>query len=222
LTIAIGVCLLPGAVNAQSNAAQSARRQWVTISYDWIYNWPLDFASHPVEDLVGADVVGIEDGFYDYQTADGATRIAVLEFKRRVRGAGITVYPFGLSVGPALGIRVSFEEVPDIRIAFDGPGTLDSYVLSDATSFDIGAGLYASDRAPGWGLGSYAYIAGGFGRIRSDIRDGSRYYAEGGGGVQSGPFGVELAVKVGWNRFEEPVEHRVFTFPITLRGTVSF
>jgi hypothetical protein len=219
--MAIAMSWLPVDVGAQANTAQSARRQWFTFSYDWFYAYPLHFDSHPVEDLVGAEVDEVHGEVFDYQTTDGATRIDVQEFRRRTR-LGFTVFPFGMNVGATLGLRASLEEVPDIRIAFDGPGALDTYVLTDATSFDVGAGVFVSDRAPGWGLGSYAFFVGGIGRIRSDIRDGSRYFAEGGGGVQSGPLGFELAVKMGWNRFSEPVEHRFFTFPITLRGTVSF
>jgi hypothetical protein len=64
-------------------------------------------------------------------------------------------------------------------------------------------------------------IAGG-GRIRSNIGDGTRVFAEGGGGISSGPFGVELSVKFAWNRLDEPVVHRFLTIPIALRGTLSF
>ena len=46
--------------------------------------------------------------------------------------------------------------------------------------------------------------------------------AEGGGGLNSGPFGVELSLKFALNRLEQPVEHRFLTIPISLRGTVSF
>ena len=63
---------------------------------------------------------------------------------------------------------------------------------------------------------------GGGGRIRSSLGDGTRIFAEGGGGLSSGPFGVELSVKFAWNRLDEPVVHRFLTIPITLRGTLSF
>jgi hypothetical protein len=65
-------------------------------------------------------------------------------------------------------------------------------------------------------------VTGGAGRIRSDLSDGRRYFAEAGGGVNSGPLGVELSVKFAWNRLTAPVEHRFFTVPVTLRGTLSF
>jgi hypothetical protein len=78
------------------------------------------------------------------------------------------------------------------------------------------------DRAPGWALGSYSFLIGGVGRITSDSGGGSRYFAEGGGGLQSGPVGFEISVKFGWNRLEEPVEHKFLTVPINMRATVSF
>ncbi len=68
----------------------------------------------------------------------------------------------------------------------------------------------------------HAFVAGGAGRIRSDLGDGSRYFAEGGGGLNSGPFGVQLAVKFAWNRLDDPIEHRFFTVPVTIRAMVSF
>jgi hypothetical protein len=210
----------PAEVGAQTYPT-SPRRQWVTFSYEWLYTWPLHFDDHPLEDLVGAEV-DEADPPYDYRTRDNSTFIDVLEFKRRGRGLGMTLYPFGMSVGATLGLRASIESIPDIRIRFDGPGTLDSYTLTGGVAYDIGAGVYVGDRAPGWGLGSYAFINGGIGRISSDLGDGRRYFAEGGGGVQSGPIGFELSVKFGWNRFSEPVEHRFLTVPINMRATVSF
>jgi hypothetical protein len=222
LTVAaVAATLWPICVEAQPTAAPQARRQFLTVSYDWQYTWPLHFAEHPLEDLVGTGV-GRAEPPYDYQTRDGSTLIDVLEFKRRGHGVGVTVYPLGMSVGPTLGVRGSIENLPDIRIVFDGPGTLDSYTLTNALAYDVGAGLYVADRAPGWGLGSYAFIIGGVGRITSDLGDGKRYFAEGGGGVQSGPIGFEISAKFGWNRLSEPVEHRFLTVPINMRATVSF
>ena len=159
---------------------------------------------------------------YDYETRDGLTRIDVLEFRREGRGGSITLYPLGISSGTTLGIRGSIESLPTIRIAFDGPGPLDSYALNDARAYDVGVGLFVADRSAGWGLGSRAFVIGGAGRIRSSLGDGTRVFAEGGGGLSSGPFGVELAVKFAWNRLDEPVVHRFLTVPVTLRGTLSF
>ena len=102
-----------------------------------MYTYPLHFANHPLEDLVGTDVTET-DPPYDYETRDGSTRIDVLEFKRRARGLGLTIYPLGMSVGPTLGLRGSIEGLPDIRINFDGPGSLDSYRFTDAVAYDVG------------------------------------------------------------------------------------
>jgi hypothetical protein len=213
----------PAAANAQTYAAPPARRQFVTVSYNWLYTWPLHFAEHPLEDLVGVPVAET-DSFppYDYRTRDGSTLIDVLEFRRPGQGVGITVYPLGMSTGATLGVRGSIEALPDIRITFDGPGDLDSYALTEALAYDVGLGVFVSDRAPGWGLGSYAFILGGLGRITSDLGRGSRYYAEGGGGLQSGPIGFEISLKFGWNRLDDPVEHRFLTVPVNMRATVSF
>jgi len=215
------VLLCSNAAAAQTYTVAKADRQWITVSYNWLYTYPLHFGSFPLEDLVGMKVDSAEPP-YDYQTRDGSTLIDVLEFKRRGRGIGATVYPLGMSVGPTLGVRGSIENLPNIRIRFDGPGTLDSYAFTGGLAYDIGAGVFVADRAPGWGLGSYAYVVGGVGRITSDAQSGSRYFAEGGGGLQSGPLGFELSVKFGWNKLSEPVSHRFLTVPVNLRATVSF
>jgi hypothetical protein len=134
----------------------------------------------------------------------------------------VTVYPFGLRVGPALALRASVEDLPGIRIAFSGAGAPPNYALSDAHAYDLGAALYVADHSPGWGLGSHAFVGGGMGRIRSDLSDGERVFGEAGGGLTSGPIGVDLSVKFGWNHLTSPVEHRFLTVPITLRGTLTF
>ena len=79
-----------------------------------------------------------------------------------------------------------------------------------------------SDRSPGWGLGSHAFILGGFGRALTDQQNGQRYFAEGGGGVSTGPIGVDISVKVATNRFSVPVAHSFLTIPVSVRGTLSF
>jgi len=221
LTVAGSLVMLSSPALAQTYQPPHADRQFVTVSYNWLYTLPLHFASHPLEDLVGTEV-GETDPPYDYKTRDGNTQIDVLEFKRRARGLGLTVYPLGMSVGPTLALRGSIEGLPDIRIRFDGPGALDSYSFTNAVAYDVGAGVAVADRAPGWGLGSYAFVVGGVGKITSDSMGGTRYFAEGGGGLQSGPIGFEISMKFGWNKLEEPVPHRFLTVPINLRATVSF
>jgi hypothetical protein len=220
--VACGALLTPTLAGAQPYSEAKPRRQFVTISLDWLNTQPLHFVEHPLQDLVGTEVAAAQFQNYDYQTRDGLTRIDVLEFSRRGRGATITIYPLGVSVGTTLGIRGSVESLPTIRVTFDGPGPLDNYTFTDAHAYDVGVGIFVSDRSAGWGLGSRAFVDGGGGRIRSSLGDGTRVFAEGGGGLTSGPFGVELSVKFAWNRLDEPVVHRFFTVPISLRGTLSF
>ena len=216
----IGAFAAPAA--AQDYSVRKPRRQFVTVSVDWLNTEPLHFASHPLEDLVGRDVAAAQNEVYEYRTRDEQVTIDVLEFRKRNRAASIAVYPFGLSSGTTLGLRASVEEVPTIRIDFEGEGAPADYALTGARAYEVGAGIYVADRSPGWGLGSQAFIVGGLGRMRSDQGEGKRMFAEGGGGLSVGPLGVQLAVKFAWNTIQEPVEHRFLTIPITLRGTLSF
>jgi hypothetical protein len=207
---------------AQDYSVQKPRRQFVTVSLDWLNTEPLHFASHPLEDLVGRDVASAQMEAHDYHTRDEQILIDVVEFRKRNRAMSVAVYPLGLSSGTTLGIRGSIEEMPTIRIDFDGPDAPADYALTGGRAYEVGAGLYVADRSPGWGLGSQAFVLGGAGRIKADGREGTRVFAEGGGGLTVGPLGVQLAVKFAWNKLTEPVEHRFLTIPITLRGTISF
>jgi hypothetical protein len=207
---------------AQTSSSARPRRQFVTISVDWLNTEPLHFASHPLEDLVGREVASSRGERHDYHTRDEQILIDVVEFRKRNRAVSVAVYPLGLSSGATLGIRGSIEQLPTIRVAFTGTGAPGNYAFLDARAYDVGAGLYIADRSPGWGLGSQAFVVGGLGRIKADGREGSRLFAEGGGGLTVGPFGVQLAVKFAWNTLTEPVEHRFLTVPVTLRGTLSF
>ena len=208
--------------SAQTYSVKKARRHFVTVSTDWVNTQPLHFLEHPLEDLVGREVAAAKFEDYEYRTRDAAIRIDVLEFKRRGRGRSITVYPFGMSVGPALALRGSMEDLPTIRVAFSGTGAPGSYALVGGRAYDLGAALYVADRSSGWGLGSHAFVGGGLGRIRSDLGDGDRYFGEAGGGLSSGPLGVELSVKFALNHLSQPVVHKFLTVPITLRGTLTF
>jgi hypothetical protein len=207
---------------AQDYSVRKPRRQFVTISLDWLNVEPLHFASHPLEDLVGREVATAQLEAYDYRTRDEQILIDVLEFRKRNRAMTVAVYPLGLSSGATLGLRGSIEEMPTIRIDFEGAGAPPDYALTGGRAYEIGAGLYVADRSPGWGLGSQAFVLGGVGRVKADDREGTRIFAEGGGGLSVGPLGVQLAVKFAWNKLTEPIEHRFLTVPITLRGTLSF
>jgi hypothetical protein len=220
---AVFVCLAVAvAANAQPSPARKARRHFVTLSYDVLYTQPLHFDDHPLEDLVGRDVASTQFEQFEYRTRDEAIAIDVVEFSRRSQGAGITVFPLGMNVGAALGVRGSVEQLPVVRVEFEGAGAPPAYVFTGGRAYDLALAVYLADRSPGWGLGSHAFLAGGIGRVRGDQRDGNRYFAEGGGGLSAGPIGVELSVKFAWNRFTEPVEHQFMTVPIALRGTVTF
>lgn len=207
---------------AQNYAAARPRRQFITVSLDWMHTEPLHFASHPLEDLLGREVASAQRETYDYRTRDEQIQIEVLEFRKRNRGISVAVYPLGLSAGLTLGVRGSIEDVPTVRLGFSGDGAPAPYELINARAYDVGAGLYVADRSAGWGLGSQAFVIGGIGRIRGGNRDGRRLFAEGGGGLTVGPLGVQLAVKFAWNTITEPVEHKFLTIPVTLRGTLSF
>jgi hypothetical protein len=214
-------CAAPS-VSAQGYVTDKPRRHFVTISSDWVFSQPLHFADHPLADLVGREVARVQREPFDYRTRDGETRIDVVEFDGRQRGAAVSIYPLGMSTGAALTLRGSYEHLPRIQVSFDGPSPVTRYALTDGRAFDAAIGVTLADRSAGWGLGSHAFVVGGLGRIRSGLGDGRRYFAEGGGGLGVGPFGVELAVKFAWNRLTEPVDHRFLTIPITLRGTLTF
>ena len=220
--VAAAVLFVPAIATAQTTDPPKPHRQWIMVSYNWLYTWPLHFDDHPLEDFVGGPI-DEADPPYDYRARDGQTFIDVLEFKRRGRGVGATVFPLGMRTGATLGVRGSIENLPEIRMTLEGPGRpFDSYTLTGALAFDIGAGVFVGDRAPGWELGTYSFLIGGIGKITSDQAGGRRYFAEGGGGLQSGPIGFELSVKFGWNRLSEPVEHYFLSVPINLRATVTF
>jgi hypothetical protein len=220
---AVFVCLFgAGSAGAQTYSAPKARRHFVTLSCDFLYTQPLHFDGHPLEDLVGGDVASTQFERFEYRTRDEAIAIDVVEFTRHSRGAGITVFPFGMNVGAALAVRGSLENLPVVRVEFEGAGAPAAYAFTGGRAHDLAVGVYLADLSPGWGLGSHAFLAGGLGRVRADQRDGKRYFAEGGGGLSVGPIGVELSVKFAWNRFTEPVEHQFMTVPITIRGTVTF
>jgi hypothetical protein len=223
LTFAALVTMLlhPDVARAQNDPDQ-ARRQWIMVSYNWMYNWPAQFDNYPLEDLVGQKVEQAEPP-YDYSSDDRSTFIDVIEYKRRGIGVTGTVFPFGMRSGATLGVRGSIENLPDVRLRFDGPGRpFDTYTFTNGVAYDVGAGVWVGDRAPGWELGAYAFIAGGVGRLTSDLGDGSRYFAESGGGMQTGPIGLEVSLKIGWNRLAEPIEHRFVSMPLSIRATVGF
>ena len=219
---ALALCLAAPPLSAQTSEAPKPRRHFITVSLDSIYTEPLHFADHPLSDLLGKDVASTQGQEYEYRTRDEATLVNVVEFSRRQQAIGVTLYPLGMNTGPALMLRGSYEPLPNIQLEFTGPAPFSRYALIDAHSFDTAAGVIIADRSPGWGLGSHAFVTGGIGKISSDLGDGRRVFAEGGGGLSVGPFGVELGVKFAWNTLDQPVRHKFLTIPISLRGTLTF
>ena len=102
ILVAVGYA---AAADAQTYTPQKPRRQFVTVSTDWLNTQPLHFLEHPLEDLVGRAVASAQFQNYEYRTRDEAIQIDVQEFSKHGRGAGITVYPLGISVGPAFALR---------------------------------------------------------------------------------------------------------------------
>jgi hypothetical protein len=221
--LALGTLLAASNVFAQTYVAgDRPRKHFVTLSYDFLYTQPLHFAEHPLEDLIGQDVASTQFEEFEYRTRDASTLIDVIEFSRRQRAVSASLYPLGMSTGAALMLRGSYEPLPRIQIGFAGPSPIARYAMTDGRAFDAAIGLIVADRAPGWGLGSHAFVLGGIGKIISELGNGNRYFAEGGGGLDVGPIGVELGVKFAVNKLSEPVSHQFLTVPITLRGTLSF
>ena len=184
---------------------------------------PYGFAKHPLEELLGQPVDEVHLETFQYRTRDQQTLVNVLEYGKRATAIGATVYPFGSSVGATLAIRGSIETRAR-RSASRSPGRRrrPTYELTNGRAMDLGVGIDMSDRAPGWGLGAHAFVIGGIGRAHTDQLDGRRYFVEGGGGVMSGPLGVDVAFKYSVNRFTTPVAHSVHMIPISVRGTLTF
>jgi hypothetical protein len=213
----------PDAAQAQAPyGAAKARRHFISVSYERQFVQPYGFDKHPLAELLGQTVDEVHLETFQYRTRDQQTLVSVLEYGKRGTAVGATVYPFGSSAGATLAIRGSLETLPDIRVAFAGPAPSPTYVLTNGRAADVSVGMDMSDRAPGWGLGAHAFVLGGIGRAHTDQLDGRRYFIEGGGGVMSGPLGVDIAFKYAVNRFTTPVEHSVHMLPISVRGTFSF
>ena len=216
------ISALAAPAEAQNYSVKKPRRQFLTVSYDWMNTQALHFAEHPLEDLVGRPVASAQNELYEYRTRDEQIQIDILQFRKRNRGFSATVYPLGLTTGTTLGIRGSVEDMPVIRVAFAGTGAPANYALTGARAYEAGVGIFIADRSDGWGLGSQAFIVAGAGRIKADGQDGRRLFAEGGGGLMVGPLGVQLAVKFALNKLGLPVSHSFLTVPITVRGSFSF
>ena len=212
----------PDAAQGTVYRTAKPRRHFISVSFEKQYIQPYGFAKHPLRELLGQPVDEVHLETFQYRTEDGRTVVNVLEYGKRATAIGATIYPFGSSVGPTLAIRGSIESMPAIRVGFSGPAPFPTYVLTTGRALDLGVGLDMSDRAPGWGIGAHAFVLGGIGRAQFEERDGRRYFVEGGGGVTSGPLGVDIAFKYSISRFTTPVVHSVHMIPISVRGTLTF
>lgn len=212
----------PKAAEAQPYRAAKARKHFISVSFEKQYVQPYGFRQHPLTELLGQPVDEVHLENFQYRTRDQLTQVNVHEYGDRATAIGATVYPLGSSVGATLAIRGSIETLPPIRVSFTGPAFAPTYELTNGRATDLGVGIDVSDRAPGFGVGAHAFVLGGIGRAHTDQIDGRRYFVEGGGGVTSGPFGVDLAFKYAVNRFKTPVTHSVHMIPISVRGSLTF
>lgn len=223
-TAALFLSLADASAQTSRQFKPKARKQWFAVSTTWLNSMPLHLKSAPLEQLVGRELSTAQRKDWDYESRGdgGITTVDVLEYRRRARGFGLAVYPFGSSSGATLMLKGAYEPLPVFRAVIAGPSDVSSYALTDGTAWDAGVGIIVADRAPGWGLGSHAYVVGGVGRIDTNLGNGTRVFGEGGGGLSVGPIGVELGVKFAYNKLAEPVEHGFYTVPITLRATIGF
>ena len=53
----------PASALAQPYSDAKPRRQFVTITLDWLNTQPLHFLEHPLQDLVGTDVAAVTHRF---------------------------------------------------------------------------------------------------------------------------------------------------------------
>lgn len=219
---ALWIAAALAAPSPQTYHAAKARRHFVSIDYGWQYIQPSAFADHPLAELLGQPVDEVHLQTYQYRTHDQQTLIDVLQYDHQGGEIGATVYPFGSSSGATLALRASLERMPTIRVAFSGPAPFETYELTGGRALDAGIGVDVSDRSAGWGIGSHAFALIGLGKAHTDQMDGKRYFAEGGGGVTSGPFGVDISFKYVVTQFQTPVKHSLNMIPISVRATLSF
>ena len=217
----VALAATPAAAQSSAYQVHKARKHFVSFSYDWQYIQPYSF-DKTLGDLLGQPVSEVHLQTFQYQTHDEQIRATVNEFSHGGQGVGLTLFPFGSSAGATLAIRGSLEKLPTVLVAFDGPAPAATYALTNGRAYDLGVGIDMSDRSPGWGLGSHAFVLGGFGKTTSDQGGGRRYFAEGGGGLFVGPLGVDLSFKFAVNHLDDPVPHTLYDIPICVRGTLTF
>ncbi len=216
------VLMMPGTLRAQATDPIQPRKQWVTFTLDWAYSQPVHFKERPLEELAGVELGETRQAAPEYRSADGLTTVDVFELNRPIHGWSIAAYPFGAGNGPSLMVRYAYETLPVTRFEIRNPGGSELYLLRDGHAKDFSIGVMISDRQRGWGLGAHSYFVGGFGRLSGERGPGDRYLVEAGAGINVGPVGAQFAVKLAYNKLEDPRAHSFYTVPISLRGTLSF
>jgi len=209
------------AQNKKSSNKPKPRRQFITFTIDRLNTFPLHFKDFPLEQLTGTD---ISDYHYDgsYRSKDGKITVSDLRFRRPNRGLGAMLYPFGTKNGASLAIRGSYESLPLVQFTINSANGSEKYLLTDGRVYDLGLGVIVNDRPPGWKLGTHSFFLIGTGKIKEPRGNGKRYFIEGGGGVNTGPLGIELSVKISRNHLIIPRPHYFYTVPVCLRATLSF
>jgi hypothetical protein len=207
---------------AQSSGQAAPRKQWVTFTLDWAYTQPLHFKERPLEQLAGVDLGESRQAGVEYRSADGLTTVDLFELKRPVHGWSVAAYPLGAGNGASLMVRYAYEELPVIRFEIRNPGGSELYLLRDGSAKDFSVGVIVSDRQRGWGLGAHSFFLGGFGKLNGERGSGNRFLGEAGAGINVGPLGFQLGVKIAYNKLSDPRAHNFYTVPISLRGTISF
>jgi len=85
----------PASALAQPYSDAKPRRQFVTVTLDWLNTQPLHFLEHPLQDLVGTDAAAAQFKAYDYETRT-ASRTST--YSSSVSGGVEAVSPSILSV----------------------------------------------------------------------------------------------------------------------------
>jgi len=211
-------------VHAQSLAKnEKPKKIFVTFSIDRMDTYPLHFKSMPLEELAGIKLFNVYEPIPErYRSKDGLVTITNIRFPKRNKGYSITVYPLGAGNHISLAVRGSYETLPVISFDINSPEGVEHYILSNASSRDVSIGIMDGDRPKGLGLGAHSFLMGGYGEIRELRGKGHRYFVEFGGGINFGPIGGGIFVKISKNYLYNPRPHSFFTVPIGLRGTLSF
>lgn len=216
--------IMPGIVNAQESNSDKhvLRRQFMTLTVDWMNVYPLHFKKYPLEQLAEVPL----DWDYQrggYHSGDRSISITNTKFEHRNRGVGIMVYPFGLKEGTTLAVRANYETLPTISFVINSPEGQERYDLKKGQVYNLGIGAISGGRSGGWGLGAYSFIIVGKGWINEPRGNGRRYFVEAGGRVTTGPLGIEIFFGVANNKLFNPRPHSFFTVvPFGLRAMVTF